>query len=250
MTTYAPRGSLRVPIDPRIRERRLEVQREAGRRRLHRVVVIGVLAALTVALGAAMFSPLLDVDAIAVSGVGGGRVAAVRDAAGIAHGDPTLFVDTGKVEDRIESLPWVGHARASRQLPGTIRITITPRRAVGWAPAADGRAAIIDARGIVVDSEEQPPAGLPQLAPRAASVPGLAARVADALPADLRRLATRVDVADGDAVVTLSWGPQLRMGDGSALRAKGRAALAVIEARSGTPTTYVDVRVPSAPATG
>ena len=49
----------------------------------------------------------------------------------------TLFVDTGKVEDRIETLSWVGHATASRELPGTIRITVTPRLVVGWAPSGD-----------------------------------------------------------------------------------------------------------------
>ena len=58
----------RPPIDPRIRDRRIEVIREAGRRRLRVTLVI---ASAIVVVGLAYLtvrSPLLDVDHIQVTG--------------------------------------------------------------------------------------------------------------------------------------------------------------------------------------
>jgi len=239
-----------------MRARRVAVKREEGRRRLRRLLALLALAVATAVAAAVLFSPLFDVDSIAVAGVGAERAQAVRDAAGVTRGDPTLLVDTGKVEARIEALPWVAHASVSRQLPGTLRIAVTARVAVGWAPDPYGRAAVIDRRGVVIDTLAAPSAGLPRLGPgkpatsshRLASP--LAARVAAALPGDVRRTTAVVTVERGQATVVLAQGPQLRLGDGQALAEKVRAALAVLGARSGVPTAYIDVAVPTAPATG
>ena len=65
-TVTAPR----VPMDQRVRARRVAVQRAAGRRRLRRVLLVaGSLTALLVAVAIA-YSPLLAVHTVVVDGAG------------------------------------------------------------------------------------------------------------------------------------------------------------------------------------
>ena len=66
--------------------------------------------------------------------VKGGRQAP-RDeiiaAAGIAPGDRLLAIDTDDVAERLIGHPWVGEARVSRHLPGTLVIEVIERQAAG-----------------------------------------------------------------------------------------------------------------------
>ncbi len=123
--TTEDRPRVRPPIDPRIRERRIEVIREAGRRRLRvTLVVTSTIVALgLVYLG--VHSPLLNVDHVRVTGAHQETTAQIVRAAGVHKGAALLFVDTRRIAGRIEELPWVQHARVTRDLPGTIRIKIT-----------------------------------------------------------------------------------------------------------------------------
>ena len=117
--TTEDRPRVRTPIDPRIRDRRIEVIREAGRRRL-RVTLIVASAIVVVGLAyLAVHSPLLDVDHVRVTGTQ--RVSRDRRAStrrGVHTGDALLFVDTGAIARRVERLPWVEHATRAARLPG------------------------------------------------------------------------------------------------------------------------------------
>ncbi|HEY8216232.1 MAG TPA: FtsQ-type POTRA domain-containing protein [Acidimicrobiia bacterium] len=244
-----------VPIDPRIRARRIEVAREAGRRRLRRLLLCLALASLTGTVAVAAWSPLLDVDRVVVTGAGP-RTAAVRAATGVDRGSALLFLDTGAVEGRVEELPWIADARVERDLPGTVRVHVTVRAPVGYAPRPDGRVAIVDPGGLVTDVAAAPPGGLPALVttvppPRPGSTvtPRAAARVAAAL-GPLAGRVTRISVDHGEAALTLSDGLVVRLGDLGHLAEKSRAAAAVLGAAGLPPIAYVDVRVPSAPVTG
>ena len=62
------RSSRPTPIDPRIQARRIEVQRGVGRRRLQRLVDVGLVLAVAAGFALALRSPLLDVDAVRVAG--------------------------------------------------------------------------------------------------------------------------------------------------------------------------------------
>src|SRR5437879_3611381 len=107
-----------ISIDPRIRERRIEVIREAGRRRLRITLIV---ASTIVVLGLAYLavrSPLLDVDHVRVNGARSESAADILAAARVHLGAPLLFVDTGAVARRVEGLPWVEHASVHRDLPG------------------------------------------------------------------------------------------------------------------------------------
>ena len=59
-----PTLSRPTPIDPRIQARRIEVQRGVGRRRLQRLVDVGLVLAVAAGFAIALRSPLLDVDAV------------------------------------------------------------------------------------------------------------------------------------------------------------------------------------------
>lgn len=255
MTTYAPPAPRTRahrspgPIDPRIRARRVAVTREQGRQRLHRLMaVLGMVAVAALATGA-VFSPLLDVNQVAVTGADGPRAAEVRQAAAVHVGAPLLLVDTSAVEARVEALPWVSEAHVVRDLPGTLRVEVRLRVPVAWKPAAGGEVRLVDARGTTVTTGAQAPAGLPELqTDRHASA--TAAAVAAALDPALRDQVATVVVAGGQATLKLVDGHEVRLGAPQQLAAKARAALAVLRALGSSSFTYLDVTVPSAPVTG
>ena len=210
---------------------------------------------MTGAVAIVMWSPLLDVDRVAVAGAGA-RAASVRAAAEVEPGAALLLVPTGTVEERVEELPWVAEARATRELPGTLRITVTERPPVGFATRADGTVAIVDATGIVTEVAASAPAGLPELVTRAAPprpgkvvAPAASARVAGTL-GPLAGRVTRISVDRGEAALTLTDARVVRLGDLTRLDEKARAAAAVLDAPGLPAVAYVDVRVPSAPVTG
>ena len=108
--------------DPRFRERRIAVRKDAGRRRLKRLLIV-VLAALVALAGVIVVrSPVLDVDEVTV--VGTARLAPddIRTAAGIDEGAPLLLADMGAAARDVEALPWVAEAEVTRDLPGRVRI--------------------------------------------------------------------------------------------------------------------------------
>ena len=261
-TGAGPAGS-RVAVDPRIRARWIAVRRAEGRRRLRvLVVLVGLLTLATLAV-AAVYSPMLDVERVDVSGVDAATAAAVRTAAGVSRGDALLRVNTGTVAARLERLPGIAHAEVSRELPGTLHITVTRRELVGWVsvPAPKGShaaatVATVDPSGRIVDGALVPPSGLPQLVgissrgrPGTQIAHPAVAHVASILPPDLRNLATTVKVQRGVVSMGLANGPEIRFGAPDALASKARTALAILGSLR-RPVHYIDVRVPSAPVTG
>ena len=111
-------GAQAKPIDPRIRDRRIEVLRTQGRRRLRWAIGLIVVGAVVAAAWLVTHSSLLDVGRIRVTGAQQAAPAEVQHAAGVGRGDPILFVDTGAVEHRVERVGWVDKARVERNLGG------------------------------------------------------------------------------------------------------------------------------------
>jgi cell division protein FtsQ len=214
----------------------------------------GVLLGL--ALIAALFaSPVLDVDDIDVAGSTHTDVALVRDAAGV-DGDGLLMLDTGAAERRVEALPWVADATVVRAWPGTVKITVTERVAVARI-ALGPQVALVDETGRVLGVVAPETPDLPRVELTAVGevpVPGAtieqttAAIVAAGLTGPL---AERAQVVQGDPlVVVLDNSTEVRLGDASDVVAKIAAADAVLRQRGDAGFTYIDVRVPSAPAVG
>lgn len=244
-------GITRAGVDPRIRARRIEVQRQLGRRRLRVLVVAAAVAALGGGAWWAVRSPLLDVDRVVVRGAVHVDAATIVGAAGVARGQALLDVDTGAVVRRVESLAWVARADVARDWPGTLRITVREYRPVAFARRPDGAVALLSAGGRVLADADAAGDGLVEVTglrrvPDVGSrlFPPDAAGVARAVPRPLGRQVVAVDVADGVAL-RLASGTEVRLGTLDDLAAKAAAALAVLERAGGA--AYVDVRVPSAP---
>jgi cell division protein FtsQ len=242
-----------VPIDPRIRERRIEVIREAGRRRL-RITLIVASAIIVIGLAfLAIHSPLFDVDHVRVTGNQRESATDVQNAARVDFGDPLLFVDTGAIARRVEQLPWVERAVVHRDFPGTLTITITDFVPTAYVRRPDGRVVLIASNGRAVALSQSTPAvaveirGL-RVAPPIGSLvsPPEAADLMRHLPARLRAQVSAIDIGDTFAL-GLRAGGQVRLGTLDDLRAKGFAALGVLDHLAGQEFSYIDVSAPQAP---
>jgi len=243
----------RVRINPRIRERRIEVQREAGRRRLRVLLVVSsVLCAAGISF-LAVTSPVLDVDHVSVTGTHHVTAAQVRAASGVSMHDHLLFVNTGAAARRVEQLPWVEHASVRRELPGTLKIVIREYTPVAYVRGTTG-VVLVAANGHVIAYAPTPPAlGIEvrgvRRAPSAGELlsPPDAAGVAARLPATLAQRVVAVDVSGGGLALVLSSGGQIRLGNASDLGAKAAAAQAVLAHLGAAPFSYIDVSTPNRP---
>ena len=252
--TTEERPRVRPPIDPRIRERRIEVIREAGRRRLRvTLVVTSTIVALgLVYLG--VHSPLLNVDHVRVTGARQETTAAIVRAARVHTGAALLFVDTGGIARRVEGLPWVQHARVSRDLPGTIRIKVTEYQPGVYVRVGANRVALAASTGRVIAFATAAPKDAiavtgEKAAPTVGTMlsPPAVARVPAGLPGRLRARVRAIDVTRAGGTLLLRGGGEVRFGGLTEIRAKGIAALAVLDHLAGAQFRYIDVAAPQAP---
>lgn len=148
----------RVVVDPRLRQRYIDVRRDAGRRRLKRLLVLITVALVALVTVIVLRSPILDVDEIEVRGAVMTDAATVRDLLGIDAGDPLLLADLAAASAAVESLPWVEEAQVSRDLPGGIVVRVVEREPVAIV-SAGGRAVLVDRTGVVL--ADAPPSSFP-----------------------------------------------------------------------------------------
>lgn len=195
-------------IDPRIRARRAAVRRQEGRKRLRRLVWMGAVAAVVLAVLAATQSPLLDVDHVRVAGNERTAEAELVEASGLTIGEAMTGVDLGGAEDAIAALPWVDEVSVRRSWPGSIEIEITERQPVAAFGPGGSDWTVVDREGRVLAVHAAIPVDLPRIAHTQPGVePGvvlaeLASVVAfaDALSPDLAAWVERLVAVDGAAV--------------------------------------------------
>lgn len=272
--TSAPTTPTAPPVDPRLAERWAAIAHERGRRRRRVLLTVTAIASILGIAWLVVESPLLALRRIDVRGTAHVSAAELRAAAHVRTGAPLLRVDTGAVARRLRALPWIAAARVERELPHALRIRVTERAPAAWARAGSGpdgaggpsgAVVVVDAGGRVLGRVPGPPPGLPELVgvrvpdrPGARVVPARATGVLRGLPRVLR-IAVGAIVLDGrGTTLRLSGAPgsvaargsEIRLGTPDALDTKSAAALAVLDALGDTRVHYVDVEVPSAPATG
>jgi len=239
-----------VRIDPRIRERRIGVIREAGRRRLRVLLVVSIVLCTAGLAFLAVTSPLLDVDSIPVAGAQHVTAAEVRAASGVHIHDHLLFVDLGRVKARLEKLPWVSGATVHRDLPGTLSITVIEYTPVAYVRVAGG-VMLVAANGHVIDRANAAPAHTVEVrglrrAPLAGELlaPVDAAGFTGQLPAALAARVGAVDVSGDGLALDVVGNGEIRLGDSSDLGAKASAALAVLGQIGAAHFAYIDVSTP------
>lgn len=93
---------------------------------LGRLVMRQIIASPRFAVGEIRVAPTAHLDADVVRGL-----------AGVAVGDPLLVVDTDAVAARLATHPWILAAHVRRELPRTLAIAVTERRAAAAALLGD-----------------------------------------------------------------------------------------------------------------
>lgn len=142
------------------------VMNEQDRRPLPRYLVPALIAAALLIAGIVLANrlrPALNrpVTALRIEGTMTRLDAATITAAVNEEATPRLFdVDLDAVRQRVESLPWVAHARVSRIWPDRIAVRVTER-----VPFARwGEASLIDSESrVFAPPASEIPEGLPQL---------------------------------------------------------------------------------------
>lgn len=253
-TLTRARRSGHPSIDPRLTARRIEVARARGRKRLRRLLVLAAITVLVLGAVAVTRSSLLDVDQVTVSGASNSGESAVLDAADIAAGEAMVSVDLAAVEARIGDLPWVADASVTRSWPGTVRIEVVEREPV--AVAGEGAdAVVVDSEGRILGSALGR-SNLPSVGSEALGEPGsflsedrreVVAVVTD-LPPELTAEVAAADLVGESPVLELTDGIVVHLGDGTRLRSKSDAALALLEQADRATIASIDVSVPSAAA--
>ncbi len=256
-----------VVVDPRLRARRIAVRRDVGRRRLHRLIVLVVVAALALTTVIVVKSPVLDVDEIAVNGARASDAAAVTDAAGIDIGSALLLADLEAAQRSIEALPWIEEATVTRDLPGGLVIDVI-ERTPSAVVASGASAVLVDPDGHVLAAAD--PATYPAAvaafppfvrvvadpAPDAAALPGPGGRVAPTL-LDAIGIAERLRGNPANVVAAVHLSPSLRLelagggivdfGDGDGIDAKIDAFRTIHARVDQTCIAVLDLRVPTRP---
>jgi cell division protein FtsQ len=253
-STFSPP---RVPIDPRIRRRRIEVRRHQGRRRLRLLVVALTVVLVTASGWLILRSPLVDVDTIVIRGAVRSDADALRRASGVVRGAPMIDVDEAGAARAVEALPWVKEAQVSRQWAGTVSITITERTAVAALSRGENLGwALLDQTGRVLEQVSEVPSGLVTLdgtgppGPPGTVVAGSdqTLALATALSEPLAAKVASVRVVSGPELeLELDSSGTVRLGPPTGLDRKLAAVETMLASVDLRGLAVLDVRVPSSP---
>ncbi len=244
------------PVDPRIDARRREVHDQRHQRRRRAALTVAVAVTVVGLLYGVTRSPLLDVDAIAVTGASLTPDAQVRAASGVHVGDHLVGLDLDRATEQIRALPWVHDVTVTRSWRGTIDIAVTERVAVAAIHAPDGSWLIVDRdRRVLAQSAVALPevpaiegvavAAVGQLVDPSAQA---AIDVAAALSPGLRSRVLTVQGARPDAVdLTIRPAAVIHIGRADQLEEKVRSLQALFAQADLTDLCSVDIRVPDSP---
>ncbi|MDR1999267.1 MAG: FtsQ-type POTRA domain-containing protein [Frankiaceae bacterium] len=184
------------------------------------------LALVAAAGWVVLFSSVLGVRSVEVSGAALLSADQVRAAAGIRPGAPLARLDTRAIAARVEKVPAVRQAAVELSYPSTVRIRVAERVAVGFQRGDDGGPVLVDQAGTPFRAVDQPPAGLPELIVAAPDALRAAAPVSAALPPELLSQVASIG-ADSVNAVTLS------LVDGRTVRWGAAAGAAADAAKAG-----------------
>ena len=238
------------------------MQRTEGRRRLHRLSLVGGAIAIVAGLVWLTTTPLLDVDHIRVDGADHTAQQVVLGSLHIKRGDPLLTANISGASRAVSRLPWVATAKVRRSWPGTIVVSIVERTPVAAVAAKKGGWVLVDAGGRQLDVSTQPAVELVRIAGRPlVPAPGVLAgpaydsalALAAAIPKALRGSIQSVwPKPDGnvDAIAVVPGGGEatVRFGTSAQLDTKLIALASVLERADLAGVRTIDLRVPNAPA--
>lgn len=198
---------------------------------IRRWVAVSAVAGLVAIVVAVLWTPLLGVRSVDVTGVRQLTAAQVIAAARVPTGTPMVRLDTSGIAARVHQLTRVGTVDVSREWPDAVRIDITERDPIGYVVEADGNH-LVDNTGLDYATVVATPAGLPRITlPMIA--PGdqrtqAAVAVLGVLPPQLKALLVSVSAnTPGSVTLGLTGGRTIKWGsaDDSTRKAQVLAAL-------------------------
>lgn len=246
--------------------------------------VIGiVLALLAIVIAAGIFilsrTDLFPVTKITVSGVHHLTDQETAELASVPEGTTLLNVDTGGIEGRLESNPWILDATIERRFPDTLNLNITEREIVAvvdvviddndnqqtWALASDGTWLMQipdrnsdEGKQLAPQVYEDVDAALHISSVPYGSVPEAGSQcnnpnitnalaIIDGMSTELADQVKSVSAASSDStVLTLQNGVEIAFGDSSDIRDKERVCLELMEQHPGK-IAYINVRTVNKP---
>ncbi|NUR88537.1 MAG: FtsQ-type POTRA domain-containing protein [Nonomuraea sp.] len=108
------------------------------------------------------FSPVLGVRNVEIVGNLTVPTDQIKQQVGVPDLHPLATVDLAGVQSRVLGIRQLASARVDRIWPGTLRIEVTEREAVAVVPV-QGKAALIDKDGVVIEIRSVGPPRLPVL---------------------------------------------------------------------------------------
>ena len=240
------------PVDP-FAHRRREVR---SRRWRGPLLVFVLLLAVTGSVWVLLFSPLLGVRDVTVTGAGHSDVARlsadeVRAMVDVPADTPLTRVDVDEVAAAVEQLPAVESATVGRDWPHALSVTVVERRPVA-ATQQRGAWRGVDSDGVVFGAYRQLPARLPTVSARSADATQREASLAEAAavltalePGIAARLESIEVSSRDDVVLTLTSGEQVRWGNAEESARKAQVLTVLLR----VPAAVYDVSVPELPTT-
>lgn len=258
----------------RFTERRHEIRKQRGARRLRWVAGLALVALLAVAAIAIANSPALAVDKVTVNGVDRDRAEQVYRASRLEAGLPLLDVDTAAASSSVRELPWVRTAEVERGWNGTVVINVEPRQIL-FALATPDQAEFVavDSEGIQIarlsaaevtasplasaSTVGDPAEGVPLIHglvvnpdPGAIAPPeaALAINFLVAVPDSVRSVVREAEVVDQTLQIHLMSGGVALFGDSRLLGAKFQALETILNQVDLACLETVDISAPTAPS--
>jgi cell division septal protein FtsQ len=97
------------------------------------LVAAGIVVVVLLAVGV-LYSPLLNVRHIRITGPAPVSRQELLAIAGLSHPRPLIDIDTGKVAARLDAVPTLGAARVGKHWPATLDITVLARTPIAAVP--------------------------------------------------------------------------------------------------------------------
>lgn len=238
---------------------RAEVRRFTRRRTARRrgwIIALSSIALLIAFVAVAVFTPLMSVRTIEVTGTSRLDPAAVQEALAPLEGRPLAQVSNAEVEALLGEFVLVQSYTVQRTPPSTLVVRVVEREPIGRVEQQGGEV-IVDAAGVVLwqvgeDGAPEDGSSLPLLeAGKLGSDAFLAAgRVSLALPTEFRAEVVRVTASSPENVeLHLASGATVTWGSADESQRKAQVLTALIKATQDVGVTSYDVSSPDRPVT-
>lgn len=251
------RRDVRKAAAARRRYERGEVRRFTRRSRRRRVTWLVALSCVILLGGfvtAAVYSPLLSLKNISITGTSRIDKTQLLGALDGQLGTPLALVDFTKMRAALSKFPLIRSYVTESVPPDTLVIRVTERAPIAAIQTATGFS-IVDPAGVVIQESTDRPKGMPLVTAGAAittsSAFAASVEVILALPPTLATTVDSITAATKDDVtLTLVGGQKVVWGSNEQSALKARVLADLIKAQSGTmPVTY-NVSAPTNPVIG